>query len=156
MTWTQDDFLVTDDPVAVDVDFVHALLKTTYWAEHRSREVVEASFRSPACIPFMGLAAGKPTGFARVVTDRCTFAWVCDVVVHPDHRGKRRDHSQRFGPGRAQPRDGAAGQGAADRGDPRRTGFRHRSFRIADHSDLTPARPELSKLLREPGRRAAG
>jgi len=86
--WTQAEYVVTDDPSEMDVDFIHALLRTTYWAEHRSREVVEASFRSSASIPFMGRCSGKPAGFARVVTDRCTFAWVCDVVVHPEHRGK--------------------------------------------------------------------
>jgi len=46
---------------------------------------VEESIRNSVCL---GLYKDdRQVGFARAVTDSCTFAWVCDVMVHPDHRG---------------------------------------------------------------------
>ena len=85
---TQPPFTVTDDPADVDLEFVCDLLDTSYWAAGRPREITAASWQSPAVIPFTALLDGQPVGFARVITDRLTFAWVADVMVAPAHRGQ--------------------------------------------------------------------
>jgi len=86
MVWTQSDYVVTDDKSKVDVDRVHKLLTATYWATSRSRETVLKTVDHSIC--FSLLHNGVQIGFARVVTDYAVFAWIADVVVDPDHRGK--------------------------------------------------------------------
>jgi N-acetylglutamate synthase-like GNAT family acetyltransferase len=71
---------ISTEPADVDVDWLHAALsERAYWALDRPRKVVEASLRRSLC--FSALADGRQVGFARVVTDEATFAWVCDVFV---------------------------------------------------------------------------
>src|SRR5215510_13898982 len=84
--WRRDEYLLTDDPRRLDLDVVCALLHSTYWAEDRPRSVIEKSIRHSVCLNL--LHKGKQVGFIRGVTDHATFTWVCDVVVHPDHRRK--------------------------------------------------------------------
>jgi GNAT superfamily N-acetyltransferase len=77
---------VDTDPARLDLDRVHAWLAASYWSPGVAREVVERSIRGS--IPFGAYEDGVQVGFARVVTDRATFAWVADVVVAPEARGK--------------------------------------------------------------------
>ena len=83
--WRNGDYLLTDDPARLDVDAVCALLNATYWANDRSRAVIEKSIQHSVC--FGLFRDERQIGFARAVTDHATFTWVCDVIVHPDHRG---------------------------------------------------------------------
>ena len=78
---------VTTDVDDIDLDIVHRWLsEEAYWALGRSREVVEAAARGS--MNFGALDAnGRLVGYARVVTDRVTFAWLCDVFVDPAARG---------------------------------------------------------------------
>ncbi|QOV87648.1 GNAT family N-acetyltransferase [Humisphaera borealis] len=88
-------YKVTNELAAADFDAIEALLRTSYWAAERPRDVIEQTFRSPASIPFFvldmtGVATGSPpatVGFGRVVTDRLTIGWLCDVMIDPSHRG---------------------------------------------------------------------
>lgn len=90
-TVTLDGYAVTTDLARADLDAVAAMLRSSYWAADRPPAVTAAAFRSSASIPFVLLdPAGRTVGCARVVTDRLTFGWVCDVFVHPDHRGRGR------------------------------------------------------------------
>jgi GNAT superfamily N-acetyltransferase len=77
---------ISTDPSLVDVALVHRWLSTdAYWALGRPREVVE---RSVAELLNVGAYDdGVQVGYARVVTDRATFGWVCDVYVDPSRRG---------------------------------------------------------------------
>jgi GNAT superfamily N-acetyltransferase len=84
--WRHGDYLLTDDVRRLDFDAVCAMLHSTYWANDRPRSVIEKSIRHSVC--FSLLHEGKQVGFIRGVTDHATFTWLCDVVVHPDHRGK--------------------------------------------------------------------
>ena len=84
--WRRDEYLLTDDARRLDLDVVCALLHSTYWADDRPRSVIEKSIRHSVCLNL--LHDGKQVGFIRGVTDHATFTWVCDVVVHPDHRRK--------------------------------------------------------------------
>ena len=78
---------VTTDLDDIDLDVVHRWLsEEAYWALGRSRDVVEAAAR--ASVNFGALDAdGRLVGYARVVTDQVTFAWLCDVFVDPAARG---------------------------------------------------------------------
>jgi len=86
MQWINGHYVLTDDRSQLDLDAVCAMLQTTYWAKDRPRALVEKSIRYSVC--FALLREGRQVGFARAVTDHSTFTWVCDVIVHPDHRGQ--------------------------------------------------------------------
>lgn len=79
---------LSTDPDRLDVELVHRWLSTdAFWALGRTRETVEASVRASLNFAVYD-AAGGQVAYARVVTDRATFAWLCDVYVAPAHRGK--------------------------------------------------------------------
>ena len=80
------DYEVTDDKSKVNLDAVHKLLSTSYWAADRSKEIVMKTIENSIC--FSALHSDKQVGFARVVTDYAVFSWIADVIIHPDHRGK--------------------------------------------------------------------
>ena len=84
--WHLDEFTVTTDPARLDGAAVHRYLVTSYWAAGIPRETVERSLRHSLCF---GLYAGvEQIGLARVVTDRATFAYLCDVYVLEPWRGR--------------------------------------------------------------------
>jgi len=77
---------ISCDPERIDVTLVHEFLRSSYWAEGRSRETVERSIRNSLCF---GVYAGdRQIAFARVVTDRAVFAYLADVFVVPELRGR--------------------------------------------------------------------
>lgn len=87
------EYAISDDPARLDLDAVHRYLSTeSYWAKGLPREVLERSVEGSLCF---GIylengergRAGEQVGFARVITDRATFAWLADVFVLPAHRG---------------------------------------------------------------------
>ncbi|MGI8924656.1 MAG: GNAT family N-acetyltransferase [Fimbriimonadales bacterium] len=80
------EYAIYCDPGRIDLDAVEALLRQTYWAKERPREVIEKSLRNS--IIFGVFLHGEQVAVARVVTDCATFGWVCDLVVDPDHRCK--------------------------------------------------------------------
>jgi GNAT superfamily N-acetyltransferase len=81
-------YTLSTDPGRVDVETVHRWLsEDAYWALGRPREVVEASIRT--CDVWSVFATdGAQVAFTRAVTDRLTFAWICDVYVERAHRGR--------------------------------------------------------------------
>jgi hypothetical protein len=79
-------YLVSDDPVRIDVDAVHAFLTTTYWAEGIPRELVARSLENSLCFGAY-TEAGEQVGLARVISDYATFAWLADVYMLDAHRG---------------------------------------------------------------------
>ncbi|MCI0397525.1 MAG: GNAT family N-acetyltransferase [Chloroflexi bacterium] len=85
MEWQKGKFLITNDPQRVNLDLVCELLAQSYWAPQRPREIIAKSIHNSLC--FSVYQGERPVGFARVVTDRATFAWICDVIIHPDFRG---------------------------------------------------------------------
>ncbi len=71
----------------LDVDVIHRFLsEESYWARGRAREVVQQCIDNSIC--FGAYVAGQQVGFARVVTDRATFAWLADVFILDDYRGR--------------------------------------------------------------------
>lgn len=87
MEWTHDGYTISDDAERLDVEAIHAFLADAYWSRGIPRDLVA---RSIAASLNLGLFApgGAQVGFARVVTDRATFAWLGDVYVLGPHRGR--------------------------------------------------------------------
>lgn len=80
--------VVSDDPARLDVELVHTTLsERMYWARGRPRAVTEAAIAGSHCFGLYG-ADGRQCGFARVVTDHATFAWMSDVFVLEEGRGQ--------------------------------------------------------------------
>jgi GNAT superfamily N-acetyltransferase len=82
-------FELDDDPGRVDIDAVHDFLANhSYWARGRRRDVVERLVREATRV--IGLYSGdEQVGFAREVSDGEVFAYLADVYVLPEHRGRR-------------------------------------------------------------------
>ena len=78
---------ISTDPARLDLDVIHGYLREAYWSPGVPRDVVERSIARSLCF---GLYApdGAQAGFARVVTDGATFAWIADVFVLDPHRGR--------------------------------------------------------------------
>jgi GNAT superfamily N-acetyltransferase len=80
------DYVISTDRERLDVRAIHAFLaERSYWARGVTRAVVEKSIAHS--IPFGAYRGDDQVGFARVVTDRATFAWLADVFVLPGERG---------------------------------------------------------------------
>jgi GNAT superfamily N-acetyltransferase len=87
-TWTRGEFGVVTDPSRLDVNFVHHYLACeSYWARGIPRETVERSLANSLC--FGVFNGARQVGFARVITDRATYAYLCDVFVAEPARGKK-------------------------------------------------------------------
>lgn len=88
MEWRQAGYVISDDRQRIDVVAVHDFLANhAYWARGRQLEVVRRAIANSVVFGIYSAADGQ-VGMARVVTDRATFAWLCDVYVLPDHRGR--------------------------------------------------------------------
>ncbi|HEV2880236.1 MAG TPA: GNAT family N-acetyltransferase [Pyrinomonadaceae bacterium] len=85
--WRRDEYLISTDRARLDVGLIHEFLsESSYWAQGRPREVVERSIEHSLCF---GLYHGeRQVGFARVITDYATFAWIADVFVIEEFRGR--------------------------------------------------------------------
>jgi GNAT superfamily N-acetyltransferase len=89
---TADDYEVRAELSDMDLDRIHPWLSTdAYWALGRTRDDVEtAAGNSLNFGVFTG--GGEQVAYARVLTDRANFAWLCDVYVDRDHRGRGVGH----------------------------------------------------------------
>lgn len=82
----KDDYTISTDPARLDIDAIAAMLTRAYWAQGRTREMI-ARYVQHSLV--FGIYHGeKQIGLARIVSDYTTFAWLCDVFIHEDHRGK--------------------------------------------------------------------
>ena len=83
---TVDTIRIVDNQDEFDFEFIHKSLLTTYWAKDRTLAIVEKCFRSS--VSRLLYMDDKPIAFARVMTDYAVFAYVADVFVSPDYRGR--------------------------------------------------------------------
>ena len=82
-----DGLVIDDDPDRVDLDATYAMVVGEgYWANARTAETVAASVRGSWV--FAVYDGDTQIGFARAVTDRASFAWICDVIVTEAYRGR--------------------------------------------------------------------
>lgn len=86
-SWKRGDYLISTDPSRLDVALVHNFISnTSYWGQGRTLQVVQRSLDNS--LNFGLYNNSNQVGFARVVTDYATFAWIADVFVLPEHRGR--------------------------------------------------------------------
>lgn len=85
-TWTFGELEISDARERLDLDVIHGYLTRSYWAEGIPRELVARSLEHS--LGFGAYLGARQVGFARVVTDRATFAWLCDVFVLEEARGR--------------------------------------------------------------------
>jgi GNAT superfamily N-acetyltransferase len=80
-------YAISDDPARLDLERVHAFLsRESYWARGIPREIVEKAVRHSLT---WGVYFGaEQIGFGRVISDRATFAYLCDVYIDSAHRRK--------------------------------------------------------------------
>lgn len=81
-----DGFVVSDDPTRLDLDVIHGYLSRSYWSSGIPRETVERAARNS--LVFGLYSPGGQVGYARVITDRASFAYLCDVFVLESHQGR--------------------------------------------------------------------
>ena len=80
------EFVVTTDKSRLDAAAVHAYLTTSYWAEGIPLETLERSLQGSIC--FGLLHGARQVGFARIISDGATFAYLADVYVLEEFRGQ--------------------------------------------------------------------
>ena len=81
----QENFMVSTDKSKLDLSVIHAFLTKSYWATNIPFEIVKKSIENSLC--FGVYDNGKQIGFARVISDYATFAYLADVFVLPENRG---------------------------------------------------------------------
>jgi GNAT superfamily N-acetyltransferase len=79
-------FSISDEAARLDRGVIHAFLAGSYWAKGIPRDVVDRSIEGSLC--FGVYDGGAQVGFARVITDFATYAYIADVFVLESHRGK--------------------------------------------------------------------
>jgi GNAT superfamily N-acetyltransferase len=85
-SWARGEFEISTDPARIDVGMVHEFLTNCYWAKGIPAETVRRSMENSTCF---GVYHGKQqVGFARVVSDLATFAYLADVFILPPFRGR--------------------------------------------------------------------
>jgi GNAT superfamily N-acetyltransferase len=84
--WDRDGYQVSTNPDRLQVDVIHSFLAGTYWAPGIPREVVVRCIAGS--LPFGLYHGAQQVGFARVISDLATFAYLADVFVLESHRGR--------------------------------------------------------------------
>ena len=82
----KDNLLISTDPNRLQIEMICDFLSRTHWAQSQSRQATERAIANSLCY---GVYDGdKQIGFARVVTDFATFAWIADVFILEEYRGR--------------------------------------------------------------------
>jgi GNAT superfamily N-acetyltransferase len=82
----RDSFTISTDPARLDIDAIADMLTRAYWAKGRTRDVIARYIEHS--LTFGMYDGDRQIGLARLVTDYATFAWLCDVFIHEDYRGR--------------------------------------------------------------------
>lgn len=81
------DYFISTDFRSLNIEIIHQYLsKESYWAKNVPFDIVKKSIENSFCFGVYHL--NKQIGFARLVTDKATFAYLADVFILPEHRGK--------------------------------------------------------------------
>jgi N-acetylglutamate synthase-like GNAT family acetyltransferase len=86
MDFIKDGFVISTEEEKMDVDLIHSFLTRTYWAEGISKEIIGRSIEGSLC--FGVFENSKQVGFARMITDKATFAYLADVFIIEEYRGR--------------------------------------------------------------------
>lgn len=81
------EYLISTDPARLDLNAIHAFLTNCYWAKGIPRELVERSIKHSLCFGIYHVSGGQ-VGFARVISDFASIAYLGDVFVLEPYRGR--------------------------------------------------------------------
>jgi GNAT superfamily N-acetyltransferase len=89
-TYTRGNYMITTDPARLDAGAVYDYLSRSYWASARPRHLVELSLRHSLNfgLYYTGEQGAGQVGLARLITDYATMAYLCDVYILEEHRGR--------------------------------------------------------------------
>src|SRR4030095_15823392 len=86
MDFLKDGFTISTEKEKLNIDLIHSFLNRTYWAEGISKEIIRRSIEESLC--FGVFENDKQVGFARMITDKATFAYLADVFIVEEYRGR--------------------------------------------------------------------
>lgn len=86
MEATNGGYTFSDDKSRLDLDVICKWLHDSYWAQDRPREVIQKSIEHS--VSFGVYHGQQQVGFGRAITDHCTWAYLCDIIIAPEHRGQ--------------------------------------------------------------------
>jgi GNAT superfamily N-acetyltransferase len=86
MEWIRGEFAISTDSSRLDLATIHAFLRSSYWAAEIPFSVVQRAVEGS--LPFGVYRGSTQIGFARVITDRATFAYLADVFIDEAYRGQ--------------------------------------------------------------------
>ncbi|MCK8521066.1 GNAT family N-acetyltransferase [Aquimarina sp. D1M17] len=78
--------VISTDPNKLDIDVIHEFLNRSYWAKGRTKTQIQTTIEN--CLNFGVYLDGNQIGFARILTDYTVFAYLMDVFILEEHRGK--------------------------------------------------------------------
>jgi GNAT superfamily N-acetyltransferase len=84
--WRRDDYTISTDRELLDLELIYGFLTTSYWATGRTIDTIRRSIANS--LPFGVYHRGRQIGFARVITDYATLAWIADVFIIEEFRGQ--------------------------------------------------------------------
>jgi len=84
--WRRDNVTVNTDPDRLDLGVIHGFLTQAYWSMGVTEQTIRRSIEHS--MPFGVYLEGCQVGFARVITDQTTFAYLCDVFIIPEARSQ--------------------------------------------------------------------
>jgi len=82
----RNELTISTDPARLDVDAITDMLARAYWAQGRTRDVIARYIQHS--LVFGVYDGDRQIGLARIISDYTTFAWLCDVFIHEDYRGR--------------------------------------------------------------------
>ncbi|SDH91099.1 N-acetylglutamate synthase, GNAT family [Vibrio xiamenensis] len=82
-----DEFRVSSDPSELDFSVIYSFISTSYWAQGIPRETLQKAIDNSLCFGVY-TQDNQQVGFARLVTDKATFAYLADVFIDQAYRGK--------------------------------------------------------------------
>lgn len=85
-THTKENYIISTDKSLLDISVIHGFLSTSYWSEDIPAAIVQKGIENSLC--FGVYHDDKQVGFARVISDYSTFAYLADVFIIDEERGK--------------------------------------------------------------------
>lgn len=85
--WNKEDYLLSTDKSKLQMDVIHQFLSNSYWAKNIPLALIEKTIAGSLCFGMYNNQ--RQIGFARVITDSATFAYLADVFILEEYRGKK-------------------------------------------------------------------
>jgi N-acetylglutamate synthase-like GNAT family acetyltransferase len=80
------EYIISSDKSTMDIDAIHSYLSRSYWAKNVPKSTLSKAVENSLC--FGVFHNTQQVGFARLITDTATFAYLADVYILEEHRGK--------------------------------------------------------------------